>query len=136
MDVFNEEKLHQEIASVWGEHGAHAEVYRDVLAQRDLLISENAQFARLLCDLRAVHLLVIGEPREDLFERASVVWERAKSELWEAAEESHTTSDGYTFKKIDGKWTDWDMTFDSIEQMEDGDGITATEDPVQQEQQS
>jgi hypothetical protein len=111
MEVFNEEKLRLEIASVWGDHGAHAEVYRDVLKQRE-------QFARLLCDLRAVgHMR--GEQVDALFEGASVVWEGAKSELWEAAKESHMTPDGYSFKKIDGRWTDWDMTFDSVAQMED-----------------
>lgn len=40
MSVFNEFKLGKAIKSQWGQHGAHAEVYRDLLAKVSFLESQ------------------------------------------------------------------------------------------------
>jgi len=92
---------------------------------------DKIQFARLLSELRANtspdppmdfrlcrDMAMDGDEVGDLFDKADKIWAQAKDKIWEMAPQSHTTSDGYTFKKISGRWTDWDMTFDSIEQME------------------
>ena len=31
MEIFNEETLAKEIAKIWGEHGAHADLFRTIL---------------------------------------------------------------------------------------------------------
>jgi hypothetical protein len=38
-EIFNEKKLGQEIYSTWGEHGAHAEIYRSIIKQRETLLN-------------------------------------------------------------------------------------------------
>jgi len=37
MAIFNEEKLGEEIITQWGEFGAHYEVYRNLIKERDEL---------------------------------------------------------------------------------------------------
>jgi hypothetical protein len=37
--VFDEQALYVEVCKVWGEHGAHAEVLRDLLKHRDQMVS-------------------------------------------------------------------------------------------------
>lgn len=38
MNLFNEKTLQEEIHRVWGAHGAHAEIYADLIKSRDALV--------------------------------------------------------------------------------------------------